>query len=365
MIGVVRATLLLASLGLASSVLLAAGHNTEAGHNPPVATFAVDVNTAGNVYTADPNADGNFSDNSLAVEVADFCIQVASPGPSPIDIVARNMGQATAYDVRLNFDPSLAAVAAVNHTPFADPQGVAVGFLNLPVDPSSLGRADIFAANNLDTAGTAFLAATHLARRDAFFAPDHPHAASGGEPYSAADPDGVTLVRFTLSLNPEANGKIVNLDLSNQPVPGNDYVSLDPGSAAEETVPVPDSNLIDGAIAVNTACPAPPPGAGPVEPGQTPGPGGTTAPGSTPGGGPDGADGTGTPSPDSASPSPADGTGPGGSDSDDDDDDGGGPLGGGPLGTGSDWEMPLLVAIALIILASAGGAVWWWRRRFR
>jgi len=360
MISLVRALLLLASLGAVSGVILEARHNTEAGHNPPVATFAVDVSIEGNAYTRDPNADGSPADNSLVVGTADFCIQVPAPGPQTIDIVARNTLDLVGYDIRLNYDPSLAVIADAQHTPFLDPPSTVVGFINLPVE-SGDRRRGVIPANNLETAGSAFFATTYLGgARTAFSSPDHPHEPSVAEPYAANDPDGVTLMRLSFDLDPVSNGRIVPFDLTNQTQPGNDYIALDPATGDGEIVPVPEANLIDGAIAVNTACPAPPPGAGPVEPGQTPGAGGTTAPGSTPGGSPDGTDGTETPSPDSASASPADGNGPGGPDSDDNDDGDGG-----TLGTGSDWEIPVLVALALIILASAGGAVWWWRRRFR
>lgn len=360
MISLVRALLLLASLGAVSGVFLDARHNTEAGHNPPVATFAVDVNIEGNTYTRDPNADGSPADNSLVVATADFCIQVPAPGPQTIDIVARNTLDLVGYDVRLNYDPSLAVIATVEPTPFLDPPSTVVGFINLPVE-SGDRRRGVIPAPNLETAGSVFFATTYLGGdRTAFASPDHPHAPSVAEPYAANDPDGVTLLRLSFDLDPASNGQIVPFDLTNQTQPGNDYIALDPATGDGEIVPVPEANLIDGAIAVNTACPAPPPGAGPVVPAQTPGPGGATPPGSTPGGSPGGADGTGSPSPNSTSASPTDGNGPGGRDSDDDDDGDGG-----PLGTGSGWEIPVLVAVALLILASAGGAFWLWRRRFR
>src|SRR5438093_8146988 len=163
MTSLARVILLFVSVGVLSSVVHAGRYSsTEAGHNPPVATFAVDVNVDGNNYTRDPNSDGNPADNSLVVETVDFCIQVPAPGPQTIDIVARNMRDLVGYDVRLKYDPSLAMITAAEHTPFPDPPSPAVGFINLPVESGNRHRG-VLPANNIDdSAGTAFLATTYL-----------------------------------------------------------------------------------------------------------------------------------------------------------------------------------------------------------
>jgi len=302
---VLAAVAIVGSLGFSPGV-------ADAGHDPVVATFAVDVGIADNIYNADPNSDGVPSDNRLVVGAVDSCVEVASTGAHAIDMVGKNMQDATFYDIRLLYNPAHVAIitGSVRHTPFADNLGAPVGLINLPFDASTLTRPGAAPANNIDNvSGNAFLSATYLGSRTAFFSPDQPHPPSATEPYTAG-PGGVPLVRLSVSLKPAAAGKVVTFDLTNSVMPGNDYGSFDPGPGGvplvrlsvslkpaaagkvvtfdltnsvmpgndygsfdgtqDHPVPVPDSNLIDGAIAVAPAtCP---PGAttAPSEPTTTP-----------------------------------------------------------------------------------------------
>ena len=260
---VLAAVAIVGSLGFSPGV-------ADAGHDPVVATFAVDVGIADNIYNADPNSDGVPSDNRLVVGAVDSCVEVASTGAHAIDMVGKNMQDATFYDIRLLYNPAHVAIitGSVRHTPFADNLGAPVGLINLPFDASTLTRPGAAPANNIDNvSGNAFLSATYLGSRTAFFSPDQPHPPSATEPYTAG-PGGVPLVRLSVSLKPAAAGKVVTFDLTNSVMPGNDYGSFD--GTQDHPVPVPDSNLIDGAIAVAPAtCP---PGAttAPSEPTTTP-----------------------------------------------------------------------------------------------
>ncbi len=354
-VGAIRSALLAAIAAAWAPFLLTGDHSVHADHNPPTATFAIDVDTAGNVYVNDPNGDGDPADNSLVVGTVDFCVQLPSPGPRAIDIVARNMSDATTYDIRLNSDPALARVGGANPTPFVDPLGNPVGFLNLPVSLDAGLRRDVSPANNVDNAaGTAFLVATYVGSRDPFSSPDHPHPATVAEPYAADDPDGVVLARVSIALTAAASGKVVTLDLANSPAPGSDYIALNAASGEREAVPVPDSNLIDGFIAVAPAtcaeAPAPaaaPPAGAEQAPGQTTGTR-TPAPGETPG--PEAVSG-GAASPQATAEARGESAVTNRGDED-----------------GSDGSWPALLYAGLSFLALAAvvaGLTWRWRRRLR
>jgi hypothetical protein len=249
---------------------LLALHVIEATHNPPVASFSVDVDPTGAIsgttpqaYVADPNGDGSPADNSLTQGAVDGCINVSGPGAFTIDVVGTNMLDAPFYDVRLNFNPSQAAIntGSIAYTPFVDNLGNAVGFINLPFDGAISARRQAFGASNVDNvAGTAFLGATYIGPRTAADSADEPHAAvfEPARPYTAG-PGGVPIVKLSVTLKAAAAGQVVTLDLANAPPLDNDYGSHDPATGQQEIIVVPESNLADGLIAVAPAtCPAPP-----------------------------------------------------------------------------------------------------------
>jgi hypothetical protein len=87
---------------------------------------------------------------------------------------------------------------------------------------------------------------------------DEPHLPSLSEPYTAGP--AVPLAALTVSVEPAVVGQVVLFNLDNSFRPGNAYVSFDASAGTEENIPVSDSNLFDGRIAVAPAtCLTPPP----------------------------------------------------------------------------------------------------------
>ncbi|MBI1885702.1 MAG: hypothetical protein HYS09_05245 [Chloroflexi bacterium] len=376
------AALLVAALvALLAGGFLPGGQSTRAGHNPPVATFAIDVDPSGSVsgtkgqrYRVDPNSNGTPEDNSLAAGKINFCIKVSGTGKRSINVVGKNMLDTTFYDIRFLYNAKLVAIAAADHTPFLDNRDAEVGFINLPWNSQNVSRKQNIQASNIDnTKGNAFMANTWVGTRNTRDAPDVPHTAADEptRPYRAAV-GGVPLVRLTIVLKDAAAGRVVRFNLTNSVTPANDYGSYDSSSKIDEVVAVPESNLIDGAIAVApaTCAEAPPtsdgasPGGGspagatvppgaatPGEEGESPAPGTTAEPGttSTPVAGEDGE----SPGPPGASPgeeSPS--TGEGTAVSGEEDGDG---------ISDAAWQIPLFAGVPLLALATAI-AVWRWRR---
>jgi len=173
--------------------------------------MAVDTVTTGNTYTADPNIDTNNQDNTLVVGAIDACRLVAMPALDAttsvvIHIIVKDAPNAVFLDARLNLrdtagaliSTTLADITAANGTPFTDasqddPGGTLfqpVGFINLPVDPATVGTLGGTSTGGTHTTPTtansdpdggalnsasAFSSTTWSGTRTFHLAVDHPH----------------------------------------------------------------------------------------------------------------------------------------------------------------------------------------------
>ncbi len=262
-------TLLLAATVVAAVVggVLLSREFTQAAHGTTQPSMAFDAVISDNTYTFVLDASTNtITRNEINVGSVTPCTVVntlggsgafGQPPPHQFDIVGGAFTDMVFFDIRINYDPNLVVIDGFNSTPFAGPVGD-LGFINLPIDISATPpqRAHSAAPDIDNAGGTAFFADTYQGSRSFFFSPDQPHTHSATEPYQAND-GWVVLARVSMHFKPAADGQVVSIDLSNTPTPGSDYGSFD-GSFIEEIVPVPESNLFDGQIAVAPAtCPAP------------------------------------------------------------------------------------------------------------
>ena len=293
----------LAVAAAVAGVLALTGQFASATH-VPLPTMAVDTVTTGNTYTADPNTDTNNQDNSIVVGTIDECRTVAMPATNTtvtIHVLLKNAPDVVYDDIRLNLrdtsqsgallSTSVAIVTAANATPFSDfsqdtdgdgtpDLNQAVGFLNLPVEPDTVGtlggtttggshRGVTVANNGLSTA-SAFHIATYnpgaSSNRTFHVSPDHPHLGTEVEngqvaPYQASSLNGGVLATFSVRVLNQASPYVVYLDLqgSDSADPqgaGTDVGLLLSDEVTEEQNFLPEANLADGRLAVGfVTCP--------------------------------------------------------------------------------------------------------------
>lgn len=291
--------------------------NTRATHLTTI-TMAVDTDTNGNTYTANPSApaDTNNQDNTIITGTVQFCSLLALPtlgttATRLVDILLLDSPNTVATDVRLSLrdsdgaliSPNFAEIVSFNARPFSDntqdtdldgdpppasggtgtDAAQPVGFLNLPVDPATVGSmapgsqgglhrdvslftnpASPMPANTV----SAFASATYVGERTFHVSADHPHFGTEVEsgaaaPYVANSPNGVTAFRATIrvkNLVSGANGIpfFVRLDLDDSILPGPAVVTLlgEP-SGTEDNNNIPGARLIDGGLQVGGSLPDP------------------------------------------------------------------------------------------------------------
>ena len=283
----------LASVVLGDSLVT---HSAVRASHAPLPTMAVDTIATGGEYTADPNGDFNNQDNKTEVGTVDECRTVPMPATSTtvtIHVIVKDAPDVVSYGIRLNLRDSsgallattVAKVTAANATPFSDytqdtdGDGVpdlnqAVGLLNLPVDPDTVGtlggitpggahRTVTVADSGANTSSFRH-SADYDGPRTFHVSADHPHNGSEIEdgqvaPYQANSADGAVLAEFKVRVFSQASPYVVSLDLggSDGPVqPGTDVGLLLGDESTGEVNTLPEAGLTDGRLAVGFAsCP--------------------------------------------------------------------------------------------------------------